>query len=164
VLGGTDEPPTGQPPNRGVIEYKRPKDDVIAIGDTGQISDYWNRYNQVLVTNYREFLLVGRDEHGNPVTHEYHRLAAAEKEFWSANVATMVSVHGHRTARARVSYRISCRVVCTRPASRQQVSKNPSFLPLSSSVLLNSNQSEGWRKRLFTAANRACTRRICHNV
>src|SRR5260370_38520461 len=63
---GTDEPPAGQPPNRGVIECKRPKDDVIAIADTTQVSDYWNRYNQVLVTNYREFLLLGRDDHGNP--------------------------------------------------------------------------------------------------
>jgi hypothetical protein len=93
---GTDEPPTGQPPNRGVIECKRPKDDVIAIADTAQVSDYWNRYNQVLVTNYREFLLLGRDDEGKPVTHEYYRLAATEKEFWSANVAAMVTVHGDR--------------------------------------------------------------------
>jgi hypothetical protein len=93
---GTDEPPTRQPPNRGVIECKKPKDDVIAIADTAEVSDYWNRYNQVLVTNYREFLLLGRDDGGNPVTHEYYRLAATEKEFWRANVGTMVTVHGDR--------------------------------------------------------------------
>jgi hypothetical protein len=76
MAGGTDEAANGQPPNRGVIQCKTPKDDVIAIADTAQVSDYWNRYNKVLVTNYREFLLLGRDEGGNPVTHEYYRLAA----------------------------------------------------------------------------------------
>jgi hypothetical protein len=55
---------------------------VLAIADTRQVSDYWDRYNQVLVTNYREFLLIGRDDRGNPVRHEYYRLAANEREFW----------------------------------------------------------------------------------
>lgn len=48
---GTDELPAGQIPSRGVIECKKPKYDVLAIAATEQVSDYWGRYNQVLVTN-----------------------------------------------------------------------------------------------------------------
>ena len=96
IARGTDEPPAGQPPNRGVIECKKPGDDVIAIADTAQVSEYWSRYNQVLVTNYREFLLLGRDEGGKPIRHEYYLLAATEKEFWNTPTAAMVGVHGDR--------------------------------------------------------------------
>jgi len=67
IARGVDQPPPGQQPTRGVIECKKPKDDVLALADTKQVSDYWSKYNQVLVTNYWEFLLLGRDEHGHPV-------------------------------------------------------------------------------------------------
>ena len=67
IARGVDQPPPGQQPTRGVIECKKPKDDVLAIADTKQVSDYWSKYNQVLVTNYWEFLLLGRDKHGHPV-------------------------------------------------------------------------------------------------
>jgi hypothetical protein len=78
---GDAEAPAGQTPSRGVIECKSPKDDVVTIADTEQVSKYWDRYNQVLVTNYREFALIGRDG-DKPVRHEYFRLAESEKEFW----------------------------------------------------------------------------------
>src|SRR5262249_46127440 len=93
-----DEPPPRQAPSRGVIECKKPKDDVLAVADTRQVSDYWDRYNQVLVTNYREFLLLGRDGHGRPVRHEHYRLAATEKEFWqrAADPAATAAAHGDR--------------------------------------------------------------------
>jgi hypothetical protein len=81
IARGADAPPPGQAPARGVIECKPPKQDVLAIADTRQVSDYWDRYNQVLVTNYREFLLVGRDDRGHPVRLEYYRLAASQREF-----------------------------------------------------------------------------------
>src|SRR5262249_51735484 len=76
------QPPAGQTPSRGVIECKKPKDDVLAIADTQQVSKYWDRYNQVLVTNYWEFLLLGRDDRGRPVRHEHYRLAADAADFW----------------------------------------------------------------------------------
>jgi hypothetical protein len=68
IARGSAAPPPGQAPARGVIECKPPKEDVVAIADTRQVSDYWERYNQVLVTNYREFVLIGRDDRGNPAT------------------------------------------------------------------------------------------------
>src|SRR5581483_3002209 len=82
IAKGADEPPPGQAPARGVIECKPPKDDVLTVADTKQVSDYWDKYNQVLVTNYREFVLVGRDDAGRPVRHEHYRLAASAAEFW----------------------------------------------------------------------------------
>jgi len=96
IARGADEPPAGQAPGRGVIECKPPKADVLAVADTTQVSDYWDRYSQVLVTNYREFLLLGRDDHGKPVRHEHYRLAATDKEFWqrAADPASMVTEHG----------------------------------------------------------------------
>jgi hypothetical protein len=78
-----------------VIECKPPKDDVLAIADTRQVSTYWNRYHQVLVTNYREFLLIGR-EAGKPVRHEFYRLAADEREFWRRDAAATMTEHGDR--------------------------------------------------------------------
>jgi hypothetical protein len=71
---------------------------VLAVAQTEQVSDYWKHYNQVLVTNYREFLLLGRDGDGRPVRHEYYRLAASEKELWrkAAGPDAAVAAHGDR--------------------------------------------------------------------
>src|SRR5262249_898765 len=64
----------------------------------GQVSKYWNRYNQVLVTNFRDFLLVGRDDKGQPVKLESYRLADSESEFWAsaASPREMALAHGER--------------------------------------------------------------------
>jgi hypothetical protein len=98
IARGTDEPPPGQAPSRGVIECKKPKEKVVDVAETEQVSNYWDRYNQVLVTNYREFLLLGRDDHGRPVRHEYYRLAATEQQFWqlAADPAKAEAEHGDR--------------------------------------------------------------------
>jgi len=42
---GEDKPRAGQLPSRGVIECKPPKDEVLKIADTKQVSDYWQRNN-----------------------------------------------------------------------------------------------------------------------
>lgn len=71
----------GQIPSRGVIECKPLREQVLEIADTKQVSKYWDRYNQVLVTNYREFLLIGR-EGDEPIRHEHFKLAETEADFW----------------------------------------------------------------------------------
>ncbi|MBZ5627666.1 MAG: N-6 DNA methylase [Acidobacteriia bacterium] len=76
------QPLQGQIPARGAIEVKSTKDDAWLTADSRQVSRYWNRYSQVLVTNYRDFLLVGRDKEGNAVKLESYRLATDEKSFW----------------------------------------------------------------------------------
>src|SRR4051794_27724949 len=43
---------------RGVVETKGPGDDVPLTADGAQVAKYWKQYRVVLVTNYRDFLLV----------------------------------------------------------------------------------------------------------
>ncbi len=85
------EAPVGQLPSRGVIECKTPKDDLLAIADSPQVSRYWNQYSQVLVTNYREFVLLGRDDAGQRVRYEHFVLADSERAFWTADAAALVA-------------------------------------------------------------------------
>ena len=85
------EAPAGQLPSRGVIECKKPNDDLLAIADSPQVSRYWNQYSQVLVTNYREFVLLGRDDAGQRVRYEHFVLADSERAFWTADAATLVA-------------------------------------------------------------------------
>jgi len=78
------KPQPGQIPSRGVIEVKGTSDDAWVTSESEQVSRYWRRYSQVLVTNYRDFVFVGRATDGNPIKLESYRLARSEKEFWSA--------------------------------------------------------------------------------
>jgi len=78
--GDTPANPTN--PERGVIEIKGTGDDAWVIAQTQQVSKYWDKYRQVLVTNYRDFVLIGQDGNGQPVTLETYRLAKNEAEFW----------------------------------------------------------------------------------
>jgi hypothetical protein len=56
-------PHEGALPERGVIEVKPLGDEILRVAATIQVSRYWGRYRLVLVTNYREFVLVGeRDD------------------------------------------------------------------------------------------------------
>ena len=71
----------GQLPERGVVEVKSSKDNAWLTAESHQVSRYWQLYRQVLVTNTREFVLVGSDESGRPVRLETLRLAASEEEF-----------------------------------------------------------------------------------
>ena len=78
------QPRQGQLPQRGALEAKAPSDDVQRIIGTDQIKRYCTRYGIVAVTNYHEFVLVGRDPHGNPSPLEQFSLAEDEAAFWEA--------------------------------------------------------------------------------
>jgi len=86
------EPIPGDLPERGVIEVKPLKDDTWLTARGRQVTKYWGLYNQVLVTNYRSFLLVGRGENGKPKTLESFALATSEHEFWGK------ATHARKTA------------------------------------------------------------------
>lgn len=74
----------GDLPLAGVIEVKGAAEDVERIARSEQVRKYLDRYGQVLVTNYFDFLLVTRDErHGAPQLEERYRLAANEAAFWA---------------------------------------------------------------------------------
>jgi hypothetical protein len=94
------EPLPGTVPTRGVIEAKSTSDDAFLTADTKQVSKYWGKYRQVLVTNYRDFLLLGTDAEGKPVKLERYRLASDEKSFWAAaeHPQTMAERHGEAFA------------------------------------------------------------------
>ena len=77
------KPRPGQVPERGVVEVKPAGDDAWLTASSDQVSRYWGRYRLVLVTNTRDFVLVGEDGQGNPVKMEAFRLAESEQKFIS---------------------------------------------------------------------------------
>ena len=74
-------PREGQVPERGVVEVKPSHEDTRARTVREQAGRYWIRYRLVLVTNQREFVLVGEDAQGREATLETFRLAASDAEF-----------------------------------------------------------------------------------
>ncbi len=74
-------PKQGQVPERGVVEVKAAGDDAWLTAESGQVSRYWNRYRQVLVTDTRDFVLVGEDAAGRPAKLETFRLADSAEAF-----------------------------------------------------------------------------------
>ena len=76
-------PREGQPPECGVVEVKPPGDDTWLTAESDQVSRYWKRYRLVLVTNTRDFVLLGEDSQGNPAKLETFRLAGSEESFVS---------------------------------------------------------------------------------
>ena len=71
----------GQTPERGVVEVKAADDNAWLIAASDQVSRYWGRYRLVLVTNTRDFVLVGEDAAGRPVKLETFRLADGADDF-----------------------------------------------------------------------------------
>ena len=74
-------PREGQAPERGVMEVKSAGDDAWLIADSDQVNRYWGRYQLVLVTNTRDFVLVGPDPAGGGKALESFRLADSEATF-----------------------------------------------------------------------------------
>src|SRR5262249_31246684 len=83
-----------QLPSRGVSEVKPASDELRAILRTKQICDYVERYGLVLVTNYRQFILLRRNKDGQPKELESFSLADQEAAFWIA------ATHPRRTGTA----------------------------------------------------------------
>ena len=75
------QPRAGQTPERGVVEVKGVGDDAWLTADSDQVSRYWSRYRLVLVTNTRDFVLVGEDGAGRPAKLETFRLAESADAF-----------------------------------------------------------------------------------
>ena len=73
----------GQLPEAGVVEVKPVGDDAWLTADGDQVSRYWDRYRLVLVTNTRDFVLLGEDAQGHPAKLETFRLAGSADAFES---------------------------------------------------------------------------------
>jgi hypothetical protein len=81
---GPDDSDIPQNPARGVIQAKPIADDAWVTATSAQVSRYWGKYRLVLVTNYRDFVIVGQDPDGKPVRLESYRLAPNAALFWRA--------------------------------------------------------------------------------
>ena len=77
------QPREGQLPEGGVVEVKPVGDDAWLTADGDQVSRYWGRYRLVLVTNTRDFVLLGEDAQGRPAKLETFRLAGSTAGFES---------------------------------------------------------------------------------
>ena len=75
------QPREGQIPERGVVEVKAADDNAWLTAQGNQVSRYWDRYRLVLVTNTRDFVLVGEDAAGRPARLESFRLADGVEDF-----------------------------------------------------------------------------------
>ena len=75
------QPREGQIPECGVVEVKSMDDDAWLMAEGDQVSRYWNRYRLVLVTNTRDFVLMGEDADGRPAKLETFRLAEDAADF-----------------------------------------------------------------------------------
>ena len=74
-------PRDGQLPEYGVVEVKSAGDDSWLTAEGSQVSRYWDRYRLVLVTNTRDFVLLGEDPEGKPAKLETFRLAESAQAF-----------------------------------------------------------------------------------
>ncbi|HET7274759.1 MAG TPA: hypothetical protein VFI91_06240, partial [Longimicrobiaceae bacterium] len=90
-----DSPSEGQLPERGALEVKGLQDDVLAIAESEQVGRYLQRYGQVLVTNLRDFVLVGADHTGQRRVLESFQIAESYSAFLEA------IRHPRRTAEER---------------------------------------------------------------
>ena len=75
------KPRGGQVPERGVVEVKSVREDTHAAEVREQTTRYWGRYRLVLVTNLREFTLIGPDAAGREESLEAFCVAATDAEF-----------------------------------------------------------------------------------
>lgn len=70
-----------KPKVRCVIEVKPPAEAVDFAAASAQVEKYWGRYRLVLVTNLRDWLLIGERD-GQRVPLERYTLAANAEAFW----------------------------------------------------------------------------------
>ncbi|MDW5313673.1 type ISP restriction/modification enzyme [Rhizobium sp. PL01] len=76
------EPRKGQPPERGVVELKGVADETWLTAETKQVSKYFGAYRLVIVSNLRDFLIIGEGPNGEATKLEGFRLAPTAKAFW----------------------------------------------------------------------------------
>lgn len=89
-------PLEGQLPARGALEVKSTGEDIEQTVQSAQVAKYVEHYGLVLVTNYRQFVLVEQSAGGKPVVLERYSLAGSEAEFWvrAAHPRKMAEEHG----------------------------------------------------------------------
>ena len=74
---------TSVPPARGVVEVKGASDNTWQTAKGAQATKYWDKYRLVIVTNYRDFLILGQDADEKPLQLGTYSFAKDEPEFWA---------------------------------------------------------------------------------
>ncbi|MGO9201340.1 MAG: type ISP restriction/modification enzyme [Limisphaerales bacterium] len=90
----SEVPLFGLAPARGVIEVKSTSEELASVAKSQQIKEYLAHYGQLLLTNYRDFLLLKGLPGDEPQCLESFHLADNEAAFWVA------AAHPRRTADA----------------------------------------------------------------
>jgi hypothetical protein len=86
IQGG--EPRKGQMPERGVVEVKGLSDKTWQTAKSAQATKYFDLYRLVLITNYREFRLIGEDSEGKAIELDLYTIADDEAAFWKMTQRT----------------------------------------------------------------------------
>ena len=81
---------------RGVVEAKPTNDDSIRTASGDQVVRYHRRHGLVLVTNYRDFLLVAKPRRGRLRIDSRYSLADSEEAFWTDPARRAATAHGER--------------------------------------------------------------------
>jgi Type ISP C-terminal specificity domain/N-6 DNA Methylase len=81
-------------PERGVLEVKGAAHDLDELRDSAQVKKYLDKYGQVLITNLRQFALLGRDESGKLADVESFTLADSVEKFWKLDPQTFAKNRG----------------------------------------------------------------------
>ena len=71
----------GESPDRGVVEVKGIAADLDELIASEQVANYWREHRLVLVTNLRQFALVGEDRNGKRAELERYSLAETADDF-----------------------------------------------------------------------------------
>jgi hypothetical protein len=93
IQGG--EPRKGQMPERGVVEVKGLVDKTWQTAKSAQATKYFNLYRLVLITNYREFRLIGEDTEGKAIELDQYTIADDEAAFWKMTAHPGPAAHSH---------------------------------------------------------------------
>jgi hypothetical protein len=91
------EPRKGQLPERGVVEVKGLPEETWQTADSAQATKYFQRYKLVLITNYREFRLIGEDRTGKAAELDRYTFAGDEATFWSMAAKPASAAQKHAT-------------------------------------------------------------------
>jgi hypothetical protein len=78
---------------RGVVEVKAVAEDTPETVDGAQVARYWKRYGCVLVTNYRDFLMVVRQPDGKARVEGRYTLAPDAETFWRTRGHVLAAQH-----------------------------------------------------------------------
>ena len=79
-----DQWPSGRPPERGVVEIDDIPSNIAVKRDSMQVRGYLAHYGLVLVTNYRDFVLLGQNSAGHPEVRERFSFECADAEAFYA--------------------------------------------------------------------------------